>query len=108
MIDIEIEENQETINNYSQKPISLKEAEEILRQMKTCVCKIHIKGNKGTGFFTKIPYKEDHITAFITSNDLLGESDIKEGLNIIISWENEKFLKILKFFTKGKDILIKI
>ena len=39
----------------SHEPVSLKQTEKIIEQMKSnSICRIN---NKGTGFFTKIPYK---------------------------------------------------
>ena len=40
-------------------PVSIEKTSIILKQMGNCVCKIHLGGNKGTGFFIKIPYKND-------------------------------------------------
>ena len=40
-------------------PVSAKDTEKILFQMKNCICKIFPKdGEKGTGFFCKIKFKE--------------------------------------------------
>ena len=40
-------------------PITLESTEIILNQMKNCVCKIYMdNGNKGTGFFCKIPFPD--------------------------------------------------
>ena len=64
----------------SVKPVSLKTSEEIVRQMKTCVCKIHKNTVKGTGFFVKIPYKENNILVLITNNHILGENGLKMPL----------------------------
>ena len=43
----------------SPEPVSLKGTEKILDQMNNCVCRIFNNG-KGTGFFTKIPYKSKY------------------------------------------------
>ena len=42
-------------NTTSPEPVSLKQTEKIIEQMKSnSICKVN---NKGTGFFVKIPYK---------------------------------------------------
>ena len=40
----------------SPEPVSFEGTENILDQMNNCVCRIYNNG-EGTGFFTKIPYK---------------------------------------------------
>ena len=42
--------------NISPNPVSFKGTKNILNQMNNCVCRIYNNGN-GTGFFTKIPFK---------------------------------------------------
>jgi V8-like Glu-specific endopeptidase len=64
--------------------------------MKKCVCKIHSGKAKGTGFFTKIPFKKSFLPALITNNHILGINEIMNGRNITISLNNEsKFKNIL-------------
>ena len=46
--------------------ITLERVENILKQMKNCICKITGK-NIGTGFFCKIPYKKEIIPVLITN-----------------------------------------
>ena len=91
-----MEEIKEKYIKDSIEPVSINSTEIILNQMKKCVCKIRIKGIKGTGFFAKIPYKNDVLSVLITNNHVLGEDNIKDGKNISISLNNEKHLKILK------------
>ena len=47
--------------------------------MEKYVCKIHINGNNGTGFFAKVPYKNNFLNALITNNHVLKSDDIVEG-----------------------------
>ena len=76
-------------------PVSIEKAKIILTQMESCVCKIHLGGKIGTGFFLKIPYKNESITVLITNNHVLNEDRIAVGRNIVISLNNEeKTLKI--------------
>ena len=94
---------EETIQvNKASKPISLKTSEEIVRQMKSCVCKIQKKCVVGTGFFVKIPYKEDNILVLITNNRILGETDIEVEKFISISFENENVFKNIEIFSERK------
>ena len=94
---------EETIQvNKASKPISLKTSEEIVRQMKSCVCKIKKKCVVGTGFFVKIPYKEDNILVLITNNRILGETDIEVEKFISISFENEKVFRNIEIFSERK------
>ena len=79
------------------KPVNIETTEEIVHQMKKCVCKIYSKGKKGTGFFTKIPYKDSYKKVLITNNHILGENEIKD--NNIISFvlnNNEQDKKTIK------------
>ena len=91
-----MEEIKERYIQNSLEPVSIKSADTILKQMKKCVCKIHIGGIKGTGFFTKIPYKNDFLAVLITNNHVLGEEHIKDGKNISISLNNEETFKNIK------------
>ena len=84
------------------EPISINSTEIILNQMKKCVCKIHIKGTKGTGYFTKIPYNNDLLSVLITNNHVLGEEEIKDGKTISISLNNEEEYKNIKIDSSRK------
>ena len=97
-----MEENKEKYIQNSVEPVSIKSTEIILNQMKNCVCKIHIGGTKGTGFFTKIPYKNDLLTVLITNNHVLGEENLKDGKIINISLNNEETYKNIKIDSNRK------
>ena len=60
-----MEEIKEKYLQDSLEPVSINSTNIILNQMKKCVCKIHIGGTKGTGFFTKIPYKNDLLSVLL-------------------------------------------
>ena len=83
-------------------PISIKTTEIILDQMKNCICKIHIEGNKGTGFFIKFKYNNKLLRLLITSNHILNRKELKPGNDINISLNNEKILKTIKIDSKRK------
>jgi len=83
------------------EPVSIEKTEKIINQMKNSVCKIYSNGSKGTGFFTKIPYKNKIIKVLITNNHILDENEIKND-NIItyIINNNEKDKKRIKIDDK--------
>ena len=64
-------------------PASIEITKKIVNQMEKCVCKIYNNGSTGTGFFTKIPYKNEYIKVLITNNHVLNENEIKDGEEII-------------------------
>ena len=84
------------------KPIPIKSLEIILEQMKKCVCKIHSGKTKGTGFFTKIHFKNSFLPVLITNNHILGINDIMNGRNITISLNNEVTFKNILIDEKRK------
>ena len=69
-------------------PVSIEGTEIILDQMKKCVCKIYQNGNKGTGFFCKIPFDNNLLPVLITNNHVLNENDIKNNKKIELSINN--------------------
>ena len=85
----------EKYTNASPDPISLRQTEKILEQMKSnSICRIN---DKGTGFFVKIPYKSKLLTVLITTNHIINEGDIQYNRNISIYLNNDKKIKIIKF-----------
>ena len=94
------------------EPVSLRGTENILFQMKNCICRIY-NSCKGTGFFTKIPFKSRTLPVLITNNHIIGENDIKNGSLIALYLYNNKELKIfeidenrLRYTNKALDITI--
>ena len=85
-------EIQEKYTEDSPIPVSIKGTEQILSQMKKCVCKIHNKGIKGTGFFCKIPYPDPSnlFPVLVTNNHILNKSDIKKNNTITLSINDEE------------------
>ena len=84
------------------KKISIKETEFILEQMKTCVCKMHLGAKKGTGFFIKIPYRNQLLNVLMTNNHVLSENEISDGKNVTISINNGEVTKNIKMDSKRK------
>ena len=79
-------------------PVSLGVTKNIVYQMEKCACKIYNNGETGTGFFAKIPYKDESLLVLMTNNHVLGEKDIQNDKIITISISNngndKKFIKI--------------
>ena len=84
----------EKYTNTSPDPISLKQTEKILEQMKSnSICRIN---DKGTGFFVKIPYKSKILPVLITSNQVINTDDIQDNKNISLYLNNDKKIKAIK------------
>ena len=79
----------------SPEAVSFEGTENILNQMNNCVCRIYNNG-KGTGFFTKIPYKNKELSVLITNNHVIGINDILNNKNITLYLNNDKIVKSIK------------
>ena len=78
----------------SPEPISLKQTEKIIEQMKSnSICRIN---NKGTGFFVKIPYKSKLLPVLITSNQVINIDDIQNKTNVSLYINDDKKIKTIK------------
>ena len=73
------------------KWISLEMTEEIIKQMKTRICKIYLKnGKKGTGFFCSISIQnQNKINVLMTNNHVIDEKIIEKIQTITIIINNE-------------------
>ena len=78
--------------NISLEPISFEGTENILDQMNKCVCRIFNNG-EGTGFFTKIPYKNKLLSVLITNNHVIDKNDIIDNQIITLYLNNDKIEK---------------
>ena len=99
------------LENYP-KWVSLETTEEIIKQMKTKICKIYLKnGIKGTGFFCKISLlnQNNKLNVLITNNHIINEEIIK-GKEIIIKINNKsKRIELdnrIKYTNKEYDVTI--
>ena len=85
--------NQENINSNIKIPMTIPQTENILNQMKKCVCKI----NGGIGIFAKVKYENEINTILITNEDIINEKEINCELynnnkkRIIIDNERNKY-----------------
>ena len=96
MSDIE----EEKYINESPIPVSIKNMEKIIEQMKKCVCKIKKNNKNGTGFFAIIPYKSKSKKVLITNTHVLNKDDIKLDEILKVSINNEEEYKEIKIDDK--------
>ena len=93
------------LNNYSE-PVSLETTEKIIEQMKNCICKINTEnGQKGTGFFCKIPFPDfEHLLPIlITNNHVIDESILENEKNkVILLLNNDKEIKEIQLENRIK------
>ena len=102
-----MEINPEIFFEKSPKPISFENTEKILFQMKNCICKIHKNnGEKGTGFFCKIPYTNQYklLTVLITNNHVLNENDLKNNNIIKYTLKDDKQIRKIKIDNNKRKI----
>ena len=102
-----MEINPEIFFEKSPKPISFENTEKILSQMKNCICKIHKNnGEKGTGFFCKIPYTNQSklLTVLITNNHVLNENDLKNNNIINYTLKDDKQIRKIKIDNNKRKI----
>ena len=76
--------------------VNIKRTEIILEQMKKSICKIN-KGNgeRGTGFFCKIPYQNKILKVLVTNYHIIDENYIKtkDKINLAIN-DNDNYINI--------------
>ena len=85
------------------EPVSLKATEKIIDQMNNGICRIYNNNNKkGTGFFVRIPYKNDMLSVLITNNYVINNDDILNNIIISLSINNDKSLKKIKLDNNRK------
>ena len=103
---------EKNITDYP-KPITFDNAKMIIKQMERCICNIKCNKNKGTAFFTKIPFpdKKNLMPVLVTNNHILGEEFLnKPGERIIIFIKEENRSRLLdlnnriKYTDKELDI----
>ena len=97
----------------SPEPVSFKGTETILEQMNNSICRIYTDNGKGTGFFTKIPYKLKLLPVLITNNHVINKDDILNNKKFSIYLNNDKKIKRieldnnrLKYTNEKLDITI--
>ena len=89
-------EKESYIENYP-IPITIEGTQLILKQMENTICKIYKNnGDKGTGFFCYIPYKDTKIPVFMTNNHIIDENYIKNNKKINLTLNDDKINKVIK------------
>ena len=86
------------MNNFVNyiKPVNIEGTKKILDQMTNCICKVKNNQLIGTGFFCKIPYKNNSkINVLITSYQIINEFYFNQNnqINLLINDYNE--LKVI-------------
>ena len=79
----------------SPKPVSFEGTKKILSQMNDGVCRIYNHHCKGTGFFTKIPFKSKLLPVLITNNHVIDKNDLKNNKEITLYLKNDNKIKEL-------------
>jgi len=82
-------------NNFV-KPVTAESTQKILKQMKNCICKVKNNQIIGTGFFCRIPYKNNtKINVLITSYQIIDDFYLNQNnqINLLLNDYNE--LKII-------------
>ena len=102
--------NEKNIKEYP-RPIFIEEGDKILNQMKTSICKVYTEsGNKGTGFFCKIPCPDKDLKVFITDCHLIDKNYLEKEKLIYININNKqkevKLEKKFKYINKYYDVTI--
>ena len=92
-------EKEKSLVNYP-IPVTIKGTSKILKQLKSCICKIENKNGKGTGFFCSIPYKNKLLKVMITNYHIINEKIIKENKKIKVTINNDKDSKIIELKNK--------
>ena len=94
-------------------PLKIEDILKILNQLINCICKIKIKGVYGTGFFCKIPFKNETMKVFMTNHHVLNKEVLKniKKLNLLLNDEKEIIIIDLKIerkilFNKDYDITL--
>ena len=74
------------------KPVSIEGTKKILDQMTNCICKVKNNQIIGTGFFCRIPYKNNtKINALITSYQIIDDFYLNQNnkINLLLNSQNE-------------------
>ena len=75
-------------------PISLKKAEKITEQMKTCICQVYGKETR-TGFFCKIRYEGKDIPVLMTNYHIINDDFLKDTRELKISINDGKIIDFI-------------
>ena len=89
-----VDNRKEKYTITSPEPVSLKQTEKIIEQMKSN--SIYRMNNTGTGFFVKIPYKSKLLPVLKTIKQVINTYDIENKTNVSLYINNDKKIKLIK------------
>ena len=99
--------------NNSIDYVSIEGTKIVLNHMMNCICKIKMKGEVGTGFFCKIPFKNETIKVLMTNYHVLGDKELNKSKNLNLLLNDDKEILIIdlnnkryKYFNEYYDITI--
>ena len=93
----------EKLINKNHNPIELEKLNIIRDQLENKICKIILgNGERGIGFFCKIPFCKETIPALLTCNHFINETIIKKRETIYLSINDNQIEKEIKFCYKRK------
>ena len=98
----------------SPDPVTISKTKTILNQMINCICKINIQNSFGTGFFCKIPIKnEGEIPFLFTNYHVLNKEYFEKGNTLKLLLNDVKDIKHMNlgikrktYFNKNYDIAL--
>ena len=86
--------NEAELKNFP-KPIFYEQTKSILKQMTTCICKVNVDGDRGTGFFTKVLINDKLVPVFITNNHVISKDYLDTKIEIEINiYDDPKKIQI--------------
>ena len=88
-----MDKKKEKLNTISLEPVSLKQTEKIIEQMKgNSLCRVN---GEETGFFVKIPYKSKLLPVLITTDHAININDILCNSDISLHFNNDQIIKAI-------------
>ena len=77
-------------------PVTIDETNQILNQLRKCICKIETEKGIGTGFFCYIPYENRKLEVMLTNYHIIYEEILKKNERKKISLNDDKEIKNIK------------
>ena len=103
----------ENMIKNSPAPIDIEGTKVILKQMMNCICKIKINQLHGTGFFCKIPFKNNSINVLMTNYHIINDKYYKSSKELNLLLNDDSQVKTINleidretYFNKDYDITI--
>ena len=103
----------ENMIKNSPAPIDIEGTKVILKQMMNCICKIKINQLHGTGFFCKIPFKNNSMNVLMTNYHIINDKYYKSSKELNLLLNDDSQVKTINleidretYFNKDYDITI--